>query len=113
MTDNSATVTTCEDCREVDEFLPRYRDEISDAARHIAYGVSGGGWACDHVEWTWEDAAQAYQALWAQEVNCRDRLRSGLLLIADHARRDERERGFGEASRYYSIAEDAIRKAGL
>lgn len=36
------------------------------------------------------------------------RLREALTLIAEHARLDEKERGFGEASRYYGIAEGAL-----
>lgn len=105
---------TCQDCRDVESFLPHYGpDDLSDAARHIAYGVDCGGWACDHVEWTWEDAAAAFQALLNAETRRRDTLRAALDLISDHARADEAERGFGEASRYYAIAEDAIAKAGL
>jgi hypothetical protein len=105
---------TCADCRGAENFLSQYdTDALPDAARHIAYGVANGGWACDHVDWTPEDMADAFQALWAVETNRRDHLRAALDLIADHARRDEAERGFGEASRYYGIAENAISKAGL
>lgn len=111
---SSQAVEVCEDCREAPNFLPERRaDELSDAARHIAYGVDGGGWCCDHVDWTDADAADAYEALWEVESRRRNVLRFALDRIAEHARLDERERGFGEASRYYALAEDAIAKAGL
>lgn len=107
-------MNACSDCAGVEDFLPQYStDELGDAARHIAFGLDGGGWCCDHVDWAWKDAAQAYEALWGVEMRRRDRLRGALDLIAEHARLDEAEHGFGEASRYYAIAEDAISKAGL
>jgi len=107
-------MTTCPDCVDVDAFLPEYDAEmLSDAARHIAFGVERGGWCCDHVEYGPGDVADAYHALWAVEARRRDVLRMALDLISEHAHLDETERGFGEASRYYGIAEDAIKRAGL
>jgi hypothetical protein len=104
----------CADCAGVRDFLSQYTsDELSDAARHIAFGLANGGWCCDHVEWDHQDAYAAATALWGIETRRRDRLREALDQIGEHARLDEAERGFGEASRYYAIAEDAIAKAGL
>lgn len=76
MTDNAVGV--CADCADVEDFLPQYADEISEAARHIAYGIAHGGWACDHVDYDAEDVADAYKALWADEMRWRDRLRHAL-----------------------------------
>lgn len=67
---------TCPDCEGVRGFL--HGGDLTPAALHIAYGVERGGWCCDHVEWTWEDAANAYAELYRQEMRWRDQLRAAL-----------------------------------
>jgi hypothetical protein len=60
------------------------------------------------------EAAKWHQA-WVNSANryeaAAGRLREALSLISQHAHADERERGFGEASRYYAIADDALAPA--
>jgi hypothetical protein len=55
-----------------------WTDTTNDAARHIAYGIEHGAWACDCVDWDDEDATAAYAHLYHEEVRRRDKLREGI-----------------------------------
>lgn len=55
-----------------------WSDSTNDAARHIAYGIEHGAWACDCVDWDYEDATEAYSHLYHEEVLRRDVLREGI-----------------------------------
>ena len=59
-------ISTCADCADLIEHERGDLPGLDAAALHIAVGALYGGWACDHVDWSYEDAAKAFEALWAQ-----------------------------------------------
>lgn len=82
MTENSQAKSdqrVCEDCADLIERERADLPGLESAALHIAVGALYGGSACDHVDWAYEDAAKAFEALWSQRGRERDRLRADLV----------------------------------
>ena len=84
-------VETCADCEDIMGRARFLSDDLSDPAKHIAEGISHGGWACDHVEYEDSDIAEAYAELYRREVQWRDALRTALREFAGRVERDRRE----------------------
>jgi hypothetical protein len=68
----------CDDCAEHIEAQRSELPGLDGAALHIAVGALYGGGPCDHVDYTLEDEARAYEALWHHALRQREHLRAAL-----------------------------------
>lgn len=88
-------IPTCDDCASLlpgwTAALPRYlQQETPDTVKHIACGIDHGGWCCEHVDWTWEDAAGAYALLHTMAMRDRDRARAEIERLTGALRASDR-----------------------